>query len=123
MSKGLAEELAAQVSDKLARILGGISGDYDYSKGGSANALGHYTDKGKMPWHPTFSSESDYATAEKPGGVWSNDKGQWVYTPSQQQMQTPGYIDSLARYYAYEKGKDIDRIDTPVPYNKPKEWN
>ena len=115
------EGLASHTNESLAKVLGGISGDYDYGKGKEANSVGHQTDKGKLPWHPTFSNESAYASEGNPGGSWGNVDGKWVFTPSQQQMQTPGYVESLAQYYAQEKGKGIDKVNMPVPYRLPEE--
>ena len=40
-----------------------------YPKG----AGGHYTDKFKLPNHPTFSDESIYSNSNTPGGHWHND--------------------------------------------------
>lgn len=34
---------------------------------------GHYTDKFKLPNHPTFSDESIYSNSNTPGGHWRND--------------------------------------------------
>jgi len=120
---GLADELAVVNADRLAKVLGGISGDYDYSQGGEANAMGHYTDKGKMPWHPTFSNESVYSNADNAGGEWyTTDEGKWKFVPSQQQVVEPGYAAMLAEYYQNEKGKGIDTVEYPVPYKTPDKY-
>jgi hypothetical protein len=46
----------------------------------------HFTDKFKMPNHPTFSTDSDYSNEETPGGIWHENyggSGRWVYEPSE----------------------------------------
>ena len=81
-------------SDKLARLLGIIGPDYDYSKTSGIDSRGHSTDLGKLPWHPTFSQESAYSSPEFIGGVW-NQNGN--YTPSLD-MINAGFTHGLGRY-------------------------
>ena len=81
-------ELDIQNTDSLAKLLGGISGDYDYGQDREAGARGHYSDKGKMPWHPTFSEESRYSTGEYKGGKWTKSAdGKDAFIPSQDMVQ------------------------------------
>lgn len=49
----------------------------------SEDERGHLGDKYKKPNHPTFSTQSKYSSAETPGGVWSEENGRTVYTPSE----------------------------------------
>lgn len=112
---------------ELAKVIGGVYGDYDYGADDKANSYGHYTDKGKLPWHPTFSGESIYSDEEMPGGEWegkktSDGKTSWNYTPSQRQVQGEGYDSALLGYYLREKGKGIDSVKYPVPYATPSEY-
>jgi len=66
-----------RLSEQNARISGRLGFDYDYSKDNPTERLldprGHGSDSGKMPWHPTFSNRSVYATKRNPGGRWGRD--------------------------------------------------
>lgn len=105
--------------DEVSRLLGWINGDYDYGADNQAGEYGHYSDKGKLPHHPTFSDESKYHTADAPGGSWSLANGGWDFKPTINQIQNvPGYLNSLARYYEEEKGKGIDKVTMPIPYRE-----
>lgn len=45
----------------------------------------HFTDKYKLPNHPTFSDQSIYSTPETPGGTWHENyggSGRWVFEHS-----------------------------------------
>jgi len=79
---------------QLEKTRGKQGSDYDY-KGWYTSVtpeerakvlsdqITHFSDKYKMPTHPTFSDESIYSTAKTPGGHWAQDKqGHWSYTPS-----------------------------------------
>ena len=119
---------------ELANLLGGDhmagdAGDYVYFDGVKSNNLGHMGDKGKLPWHPTFSNESVFATNAKnnsniglaEGGEWlEGDNGDYQYAPSNWQMSQPNYLRDLQRYYQYEKGKGIDKVKLPIPYDSNK---
>ena len=102
--------------------------DYSYqlaALGGdsiSANGLGHFTDKGKLPNHPTFSTEALLGTPET-AGLWSHgpvNEGRLgdIFTPSAEQLKTQGYIDKLQQYYSTEKGRGIDKVSIPGPYRQ-----
>ena len=82
------KEVIAQATNSLGR-------DYDYglAKKGVDNRL-HYSDEGKMPWHPTFSRESAYASDKYPGGVWGKEGN---YTPSLEMLRD-GRAKGLANY-------------------------
>ena len=54
--------------DVLAKATHSIGPDYDYKYANGVDGREHYTDKGKLPWHKTFSNESVYDSAEYPGG-------------------------------------------------------
>jgi len=109
----------------------GVYGDYDYGACGKkeqaagkcskeADDKGHYTDLGKLPYHPTFSNESKYSNAQTPGGSWDhNPKEGWVYTPSVDQMKVPEYAEGLGRYLSREYRRGIDNIKMPAPYQMP----
>lgn len=42
----------------------------------------HFTDKYKLPGHPTFSDESIYSNEKTPGGKWEQKNGKWVFNHS-----------------------------------------
>lgn len=108
-------DLAVYNADSLAKLLGGISGDYDYGQDREAGAQGHYSDKGKMPWHPTFSEESNYSTDKYSGGTWSKDAdGKDVFVPSQDMVQA-GAVRGLAEYF--KRVEPNGKLIAPVPYN------
>ena len=96
--------------------------DYDYAIAGLAGLLArdrskgqHGSDIGKLPNHPTFSDQSVYSTPNYRGGKWSEQNGQWVFTPSQDMMRNNS-IAGLAEYFSrYEPNIELK---APVPYNK-----
>lgn len=55
----------------------------------------HFTDRYKLPGHPTFSNESIYSTDETPGGSWEEHDGRFYYVPSD---YTKLYIDRTLNY-------------------------
>lgn len=55
----------------------------------------HFTDRYKLPGHPTFSNESIYSTDETPGGSWEEHDGRFYYVPSD---YTKLYIDKTLNY-------------------------
>ena len=78
-----------RIAEANARMGGRMGFDYDYSKDDPMARLldprGHGSDKGKLPWHPTFSTQSDYSTAKNPGGVWGYDVFGNTFTPAANQ--------------------------------------
>ena len=115
------EQLMNNIRRKRAEETGSIHGDYDYGADSQGpNELGHYTDKGKLPYHPTFSEQSIYANEDTPGGKWAKDKDE--FTPSHRQVQQPGYTKGLADYFRQEYGRGITSVKYPVPYATPKEF-
>jgi len=120
---------AGKRSDDLARLMGTVGEDYDYGMSAGAGTFGHYTDAGKLPWHPTFSTESKYASAKLPGGKWSVDGREDVFTPSQQMIQD-GRANGLAAHMGRmnrfheamgHKGQ-YTKLKYPVPYKTPEHY-
>lgn len=71
---------------------------------------------GKLPGHPTFSTESPYnidGFKSAQGGVWTKTNGGWDYSPSGGQLQKPEYMSQLLQYYNINKGNGIDTISLP----------
>ena len=121
MEKGLGkiDRYFSNSREEFAKNAGYVDGDYDYGADKSRDLLtGHYSDKGKMPYHPTFSNESKYSTKETPGGEWSKTEKGWVFTPSAYQINQEGYEDKLANYYRSEYGKGIYGVSMPAPYRQ-----
>jgi len=127
------EDVPYEWSEELAKATKGIGHDYDYGADSKEGKFGHYTDKGKLPWHHTFSNESIYATKQHPGGTWSWDAPQSigghatdVYTPSTQMIRD-GRANGLAAYISRINRYHEDRGDKgqytglayPVPYKTP----
>ena len=85
----------------LARGLAGSGVDYDYSKikkTDKQDERGHSTDSGKLPWHPTFSDQSEYSSSLDRGGHWGKTvDGKDTYTPSQTMIDR-GNTAGLAQY-------------------------
>lgn len=91
--------------DRWARENKQMGPDYDYSKIGELDARGHGTDKGKLPNHPTFSTESDYSSTGNPG-KWSKKKdGTLYFEPSKKQVEKFGR--DYYKNYAKDTGDDI----------------
>ena len=120
--------------DDLAKQTGSWSGDYDYGKSDMIQAAnGHYSDSGKLPWHPTFSTESAYSTPQFKGVTWTEDHGEntmynpnpkVTYTPSEDMIKA-GTTNGLAEYMkTREPGVEL-RIDSgvilPIEENKYKQ--
>ena len=59
------------------------------------NAEAHFTDKYKLPGHPTFSDESIYSNEDTPGGRWIEHDGIMYYEPS---SYTKNYFNRTKRY-------------------------
>jgi hypothetical protein len=51
----------------------------------------HYSDEGKLPWHPSFSTHSKYSDQDMEGGKWQQGGGEgselWNFTPSEANME------------------------------------
>ena len=95
---------AAQQSQKMGRDVLMDTEDYDlrglWKENGGFGANGHAPDTYKKPNHPTFSDQSKYSNEQTPGGKWSqDDKGQWTFTPSEQNLRAWG-PENLKRYFA-----------------------
>lgn len=103
------------IKDREARKSGGIGPDYDYSKDQSVDGRGHNSDAGKLPNHPTFSDQSDYANEKTPGGHWGNKNGKDTYTPSVQ-MVTDGRAAGLGRYM--KRVEPRVKLEAPIPMDK-----
>ncbi len=88
---------ALQLWEIMAKQTGSLGPDYDYSKQGNMDERGHGSDKGKMPWHPTFSNQSAFATKEKPGGQWGRDFMGDTFTPSQNMVEQ-GWFEAQKNY-------------------------
>ena len=99
---------SAFADEDFARKFGKIGQDYDYSKIGKLDYRGHGTDKGKLPWHPTFSNESEYSGSNFTGGVWDRNGN---YTPSMDMIKS-GQTAGLQKYFnKYEKESKL--LTTP----------
>jgi hypothetical protein len=98
---GLATEALLKLIEDNGRKLNNLGVDYDYSRSGSVDDRGHSSDAGKLPWHPTYSNQSDYATGsvEYPGGTWSRDFQGDIFRPSvrQTKIMTP---EAYAGYFS-----------------------
>lgn len=57
----------------------------------------HFTDRYKLPNHPTFSNESIYSTPSTPGGSWSELDGKGFYIPSEY-TGTPERLKDIRDY-------------------------
>ena len=106
-------------NDHDARVAKGIGPDYDYSKlTTGADGRGHYTDAGKLPWHPTFSQESRYSSPSFLGGRWTVDSaGKDVFTPSMD-MINAGYTKGLANYMKVVEGDVGAKLGVTPPMSK-----
>ena len=68
------------------------------------DADAHFTDRYKLPGHPTFSNESMYSNDDTPGGSWEKKGGKWYFTPSD---YTRRYIDRTIEYLAGDDDNGI----------------
>ena len=90
MAPGGLNELIRE-DDELARLTGGIGPDYDYSYAESGpDGRAHYTDRGKLPTHPTYSDESAYADRVpfEPGHWGRTPAGEDYFAPSEDKMRS-----------------------------------
>ena len=76
--------------ERYAELTGGMGQDYDYRLATKRDDRGHGGDVGKLPWHPTFSTQSAFSTHKQPGGVW----GQGTFQPTPRQ-DTPRFRDYM----------------------------
>lgn len=90
-----------ELAEKVAIMSRGISGGYDYGKSDLVQATnGHYSDSGKLPYHPTFSTDSKYSNSEFKGGEWSQGlDGRYKYRPSEDMINS-GYARGLGKYFS-----------------------
>ena len=103
-----------KLSEENAKISGSIYKDYDYGKSNLIQAAnGHYSDSGKLPWHPTFSTESAYSTPEFKGGEWKEIDGKMTYTPSEDMIKA-GTTKGLVEYMRTRE-PDVE-LRTPYGY-------
>lgn len=103
-----------KLSEENAKISGSIYKDYDYGKSNLIQAAnGHYSDSGKLPWHPTFSTESVYSTPEFKGGEWKEIDGKMTYTPSEDMIKA-GTTKGLVEYMRTRE-PDVE-LRTPYGY-------
>ena len=68
------------------------------------DADAYFTDRYKLPGHPTFSNESMYSNDETPGGSWEIHEGKWYFSPSD---YTRTYLDRTLNYLAGDKENGI----------------
>ena len=96
-----------------AELTGGVGQDYDYGMMQKRDDRGHSTDKGKLPWHPTFSNQSAFTSKGSPGGQWENVEGRETYTPDFTQLsnQSPKellkYMDEVEPDTMLMKHKNV----------------
>lgn len=115
LNKNAAQELADHVNEITAKATNGIGYNYDYGISNKRYPNGHYSDLGKLPNHPTFSTQSAYSTDNYKGGTWSTtNNGKWVFTPSQDMVRS-GATKGLAAYFRQREPNSI--LMAPVPYN------
>lgn len=86
--------------------------DYDmrgfWKSGGQFAQNGHAGDQFKKPNHPTFSTFSQYATPEMPGGTWGKaPNGAWTFTPSAQNLKFHDAGDLQEYFATEEKGNQL----------------
>ncbi len=65
--------------------LGEMAQDYDYGMMNGRGANGHGGDAGKLPWHPTYSTQSAFSTQGDPGGIWGEDATGTTFRPMPRQ--------------------------------------
>ena len=117
--------------EDLAKITRSWGRDYDYGKSDMIQAAnGHYSDSGKLPWHPTFSTESAYSSPEFKGGTWTKDHRQntmypkLIYTPSEDMIKA-GTTKGLEEYMrTREPGVELrmpSEVMLPIEDNKYKQ--
>lgn len=104
----LTPEQEAKYREWVKTLPANLQSDYDYDLRGAwlvgdvPDENGHMTDYWKKPWHPTFSVESRYNSAETPGGEWHGEE----FVPSWYNNVLDGY----RRYWAgneFAKGGPI----------------
>ena len=105
--QGLVLNKLLKLQEENAKMSGGKGPDYDYSKLGEPDSRGHGSDKGKLPNHPSFSKQSDYASKKYPGGEWGKDfqgkdvfSDRQTFTPSDRMVKEHGK-DQLENYFKF----------------------
>lgn len=120
MSSTTISALLGSDPEMMAKISRSIGKDYDYGADDIADGRGHYSDKGKLPNHPTFSKESMYSSDNYSGGEWSQDKKardvfkRDVFVPSVDMVRS-GATQGLAEYF--NRVEPSARLVMPVPYS------
>lgn len=76
--------------------------DYDmqgaFKAGIGQSENGHFPDTFKKPNHPTFSDQSQYSSAETPGGTWVQNGDKWEFKASPHNLTIYGAGD-LQQYF------------------------
>lgn len=79
---------------------------------------GHFSDKYKLPNHPTFSIDSKYSNSIIPGGTWEKDeKGNWSFKTSPW-VESQHSLNDLRQYFL-DNEPGITLIYQGVPYFTP----
>ena len=93
LSAALGQMVFGDYADMIARYTGGVGPDYDY-RGIPLSMFGeHSGDIGKLPNHPTFSTQSRYSSPEYMGGIWGDNS----FMPSVDMIQS-GAVRGLLEY-------------------------
>lgn len=120
MSSTTISALLGSDPEMMAKISRSIGKDYDYGADDVVDGRGHYSDKGKLPNHPTFSKESMYSSDNYSGGEWSQDKEardvfrRDVFVPSVDMVKS-GATQGLAEYF--KRVEPTARLVMPAPYS------
>jgi len=103
-------------NDALARMTGGVGPDYDYSFAETGpDGRGHFTDRGKLPNHPTFSIDSAYAElAPGEAGRWVQTPNGVGYVPGPARMSNPAYIRFMKEKYLPAVDPNVQLITKPI---------
>jgi hypothetical protein len=80
-----------------------------FAAGMQPDERGHMGDEFKLPTHPTFSDESRYSTADKPGGRWSQvGKGdRWRFDASPTNLENMNRAQLADYFDRVEPGNTI----------------
>ena len=82
---------------------------------------GHFSDKYKLPNHPTFSTDSKYSNSAIPGGTWQQDeKGNWSFKTSPW-IESQHSLEDLRQYFLNNE-PGITLIYKNVPYFTPQSF-
>lgn len=102
-----------RTTELVGRASGTLGHDYYYNVKGEQAANGHYTDKGKMLNHPTFSNESMMHSPAYRGGQWGRADGKDTFTPSPDMINS-GATNRLGDYF--DRFEPNAKLVTPIPY-------